>query len=291
METIEQTLVAFLTDRKAQRLSPKTIKTYTYELYSFREFMDSRDVTGIDCLNPSDIREYMLFLADKGRNPGGQYVAYRTIKTWLFWWELEVEGFTAPIRKVKAPRLDNEPLEPVSMEHVKLLIGTCDRTFYGNRDRAMILILIDTGVRAQALLNIDVDNLNLTLGTIHVVSKGRKPRTLYIGRQTRRTLRAYLNIHRGTPALFTAYDGVRLTYSGLRLMLMRKSQRLGLPIVTPHQFRRAFALSMLRQGVNIYTLANLMGHSDTRMLERYLKLIDTDMESAHRQHSPGDRLK
>ena len=115
---------------------------------------------------------------------------------------------------------------------------------------------------------------------------------MYIGRRTRKALRAWLRLHQEhQPALFTAYDGIRLGYSGLRLMLTRRSKTAGIGTnVTAHQFRRAFALMMLRSGVDIYTLAGLMGHSDTRILERYLRLEANDLELAHRTYSPGDRL-
>ncbi len=91
--------------------------------------------------------------------------------TRLFWWEMEADGYVAPIRKVKAPRLNHEPMEPISLEYVQELLRTCHSDYYGVRDRAIILILIDPGVRAQALLDVNLDDLNVDTGTIRIISK------------------------------------------------------------------------------------------------------------------------
>ena len=136
-----------------------TIKAYTHELNTFQRYL-ADSVNCIDDITPHTIREYLLHLqVEKGRNPGGCHIAYRVIKTWLFWWELEVDGYTAPIREVKAPRLNHEPLEPVSLDHVQELQGTCQRDNYGIHDKALLLTLIDTGVRAKALLAVNLEDI------------------------------------------------------------------------------------------------------------------------------------
>jgi integrase/recombinase XerC/integrase/recombinase XerD len=289
MYTVEQTIVSFLTDRKAQGLSPNTIKAYTNELTIFQNYL-KRGID-IDELTPTQLREYLLHLKELGRNPGGLHIAYRVLRTWLYFWELEMDNeYKAPIRKVKAPKLSQEPLEPVSLKHVSLLLRTCMTDYFGVRDKAMIYSLLDTGLRASELLDIDITDVDIN-GTILIRNgKGGKSRMVYFTPTTRRALRRYLNIHKGSLALFTDRDGIRLTYSGIRQMLKRRSQYADIPRVTAHMFRRAYALEMLRAGVDVFTLSRLMGHADERVLARYLKLVASDLEQAHRQNSPVDRL-
>src|ERR1043166_7913152 len=94
--------------------------------------------------------------------------------------------------------------------------------------------------------------------------KGGKTRTVFIGRTTRRALRAYLHLrHDPSPVLFISKDEERLTYDGLRLLLERRAKRAQLSNKQKLRgLRRAFAQNMLRRGVDIFVLQRLVGHSD-----------------------------
>ena len=291
MYTIGQTLVSFITDRKAQGLSPNTIKAYQNELDRFTDFVDPDQ--DIDDLKATTIREYILFLKDiRGRNPGGCHIAYRVIRTWLYWWELEMDGdYKAPIRKVKAPKVHDEPLQAVDLPDVKRLLIDCDATYKGIRDRAIILLLLDTGLRAFELLKLNQDDINLDTGVIQVHNgKGGKSRLAYFQPLTRRALRKWMNLTGEQVPLFITREGTRLLYAGLCSMLRRRSRNVDIDKATPHMFRRSFALEHLRQGTDIYTLSRLMGHADERILSRYLPLVALDMEQAHRRNSPVNLL-
>lgn len=102
--------------------------------------------------------------------------------------------------------------------------------------------------------------------------KGGKTRMVFIVRTTRRAMRAYLRLrHNLSPALFISKDEERLTYDRLRLLLERRAKRAKLGNKPKlHGFRRAFALNMLRSGVDIFVLQRLMGHADLQVLRRYL---------------------
>ena len=290
MDTVAQTLVSFITDRKAQGLSPNTIKAYNNELNQFTEFTDPDQ--DINSLKATTIREYMLYLKDvRGRNPGGIHIAYRVIRSWLYWWELETDyEFKAPIRKVKPPKVKDAPLDAVAVPDIKVLLNHCDATFKGVRDKAIILLLLDTGLRATELLNLNQEDIDLDHGVLQVHNgKGGKSRLAYFQPLTRRALRKWLKLNDNTP-LFTTHQGTRLLYAGLRSLLRRLSDYAEISKVTPHMFRRSFAIEHLRAGTDIFTLSRLMGHSDERILSRYLPLVATDMEQAHRNHSPVNLL-
>jgi len=158
---------AFLLDRKAQNMAKGTLQFYQKKLRLFVEFCDSQAVTQIDQIDPGLLRQYLLWLENKGHNLGGCHAAYRTVKTFLRWWEQEVEPaqWKNPIQKVKAPKVALEPLEPVSLDTVKSLIDACPKdTLAGARDRAIFLCLLDTGARASEFINIDLTDINPITG-------------------------------------------------------------------------------------------------------------------------------
>ncbi|MEI7847433.1 MAG: tyrosine-type recombinase/integrase [Chloroflexota bacterium] len=286
---------AFITDRKASGLTKQTIKFYQNYLTAFITYCDSLSIQNLKQINPDFIRRYLLSREGKW-NPGGIHACFRSIRVFFRWLDFEDvmdPDWKNPILKVKAPKVSNAPIEPIPLEDIEALIETCkegDKT--GIRDKAIFLCLLDTGVRAQEFCDINLADVDLTTGNILIrMGKGRKPRTVFIGKKSRRALKSYLRLRQDKcPALFISLLGGRFTYVGLAQILERRAKRAGLKKEPNlHDFRRAFALTMLRNGVNIFALQRLMGHADLSMLRRYLAQTDVDIEEAHLRGSPVDK--
>ncbi|NLE75692.1 MAG: tyrosine-type recombinase/integrase, partial [Chloroflexi bacterium] len=174
-------IAAFLTDRQARGLSPRTVQFYGDELRHFREWAQGQRVTDAQAVTADLIRRYLLYLGQR-RNPGGVHAAYRTLRAFLRWYgeEVEPDGWQDPMRRVRPPKLPQEPLEPVPLPDVQAMLRTCERkTFAGDRDRALLLALLDTGLRASEFVALDLGDVNLTTGAALVRSgKGGKSRTV-----------------------------------------------------------------------------------------------------------------
>lgn len=286
---------AFLIDRKVRGSAKGTLSFYHDKLRLFFNFCDDQLVKNISQISPDFIRQFLLSLELSNHNPGGIHAAYRTLRAFLFWYEdeLEPEGWKNPIRKVKAPKVPKEILEPISFEVVSRLLRTCSpNTFTGTRDSALLLFFLDTGVRAQEGLSINMDDIKLPTGEVIIrQGKGKKARYVYFSKFTRKAIRKYL-LHRkdDNSALWVThprFDSSRLSYDGLREIIKRRAKEAGIEdIPNLHDFRRAFALSMLRNGTDIFTLAKLMGHESIAVLQRYLKQTNQDVALAHRKASP-----
>jgi site-specific recombinase XerD len=289
-------LEAFLIDRKATGVAEGTLRFYRQKIKLFSDYCDALTVEQIGQISPSFLRQYLLYLEESGHNAGGRHAAFRMIRAFFIWYEDEVEpqGWSNPIHKVKAPKVPVEPLEPVSFETVAKMIKACsENSFTGDRDAAMLLCLLDTGARASEFLAINLDDLDQARGTILIrKGKGDKPRMVFLGKKSRRSIRKYLRIREDDePALWVThprYGSGRLSYDGLREVLTRRAVDAHVEEPTPHDFRRAFALAMLRNGTDIYTLAKLMGHEGITVLQRYLKQTNQDTEAAHRRAGPVD---
>jgi len=283
---------AFLLDRKAQNVSRGTLGFYQCKLNMFSGFCESKGVRNISQITSSLLREFLLELDTKGHNAGGCHAVYRTVKTFLRWWENEVEpiNWSNPIRRVKPPRVSIEPLEPVDIDAVKGMIEVCPKNLTGQRDKALMLFLLDTGVRAGELVSINLEDANPILGDVLIrVGKGRKPRTVFLGSKSRKALRTYLRLRRdSSSALWVTDEGERITYWGISSMMKRRSNQANVKTPELHSFRRWFALTCLRAGVDVYSLQELMGHADLQSLRRYLKQTNQDIREAHHRASPVD---
>jgi integrase/recombinase XerD len=286
---------AFLLDRKAQNLTKKTLEFYRSNLQKFINWLDTQAVKTITDLSPDVLRGFFLAMTERGHNAGGVRALYRTVRVFLRWYaaEFEPEGWRDPLRKVKPPKVDVEPLEPVPLEHIRAMLDTCERgKFTGERDRAILLFLLDSGVRAGELLALDREDVDILTGDVLIrKSKSRKPRAVFLGRQARRALRAYLKIREDmAQALFVTDEGERLKMSGLRQIMVRRARRAGVPVPSLHSFRRAFALTLLRAHVDIFSIQKLMGHAGLDVLRRYLAQNTDDVREAHERGSPVDGM-
>lgn len=293
-DNLAEWIAMFIHACRSRNLAQGTIEFYGKKLQAFVQFCTDLAITNVSQISPETIRNFLIYLEARQHKPAGIHCYYRALKTFLKWYECETEpeGWRNPISKVKAPIVPLQPLDPVSIETIKAMMETCKRgKFTDARDKAALLVLLDTGIRLAEFLALNREDVNPITGAILIRSgKGRKPRNVYMGEKSRQVLKRYLKQRKDySPALWISRSGERLTEAGLRMMLRRRAAQAGVLIPSPHDFRRAFALERWRAGVDILTLSKLMGHTSLQVLNRYLKQIGEDLEQAARQSSPVDR--
>jgi site-specific recombinase XerD len=266
---------------------------YREKLKVFLAFCDAQAVRQIQEVSPDTLRRFMLKMAET-HNPGGLHAFYRALRAFFRFVENEEvsPGWRSPTRKVKAPRVELEPLEGAPLADIAALLATCNRAeFTGARDTALLLALLDTGARVTEFLSIDLADVEA--GAILLRhTKGKRPREVYLSARTRKALRAYLRMRQDrSAALWVTKQGDRLTYDGLRAVLTRRARAAGLAEVpSPHDFRRAMAINYLRNGGDVFTLQIILGHKSLAVLKRYLALTERDTREAHARFSPVDNL-
>jgi site-specific recombinase XerD len=247
-------------------------------------------------VSPRLLRQFVAQLEESGHNPGGVFSIYRSVRTFLLWCEDEYEppGWKSPTRKVKVGRGDPEASEPLSLEDFAALVATCKRrTFNGERDRAILYTLLDTGIRRQELADLHSEDFNPATGSILIRSgKGGKSRTVFLGATSRRAVMQYqrLRADMPSPALWLSSSGAPLRNDALRSLIRRRAIEAGVTPPGLHAFRRAFAINFLRNGGDVLTLQRLLGHSTLAIINRYVKFATADIAAAHAAHGVVDRL-
>lgn len=284
----------FLIDREARGLSIYTLTWYRQQLGHLRTFLIVHGIDDVEDITATTLRSFLIDFAQT-HNPGGTHGIYRAARAFLNWYAVENEEWRNPFAKVRAPKVPQDPLEPVSLDHLKAMLAACPRrSLLGERDRAIMMFLLDSGCRRGEFLALNVRDVNLGTGAVLVRrGKGSKWRTAFIGAKTRRALLRYLRHRRNladTDPLWVNEEGQRLSPTALRAVLIRRAIDANVPAPSPHMFRRGFAITVLRNGCNLVTLQRLLGHSDLSTISRYLKHVQGDLAAAHAKMGPVDSM-
>ena len=292
---ISDEISSFLIDRRTRHNSTNTINFYTQELAIFRAWCQDHLVTAIEELTPDLLRLFLLDLGDR-RTAGGLHSMWRVIKAFLRWWEAETEpaDWKSPLLKVTPPKISTEPLPGLAPADFQAMLATCGKDYYGIRNRAILIFLLDTGVRVSELCAVNLGDVDQNDGSVVIRSgKGGKRRLVFMGsvcrREVNRYLRRRLNI-KPTEPLFSHKDGGRFNRKGIEMVIRKVAAEAGLDdIPSPHDFRRAFTKASLKN-TNVVMVARMLGHSGISLVSRYTERDDDDLREAHDKSSPVDNL-
>lgn len=260
-----------------------------------------------------EIRQYLTHVAQGGLQRGGRWgqktaqpVRPRTVRnhwsylrTFFNWMQEEDPSFNSPFDRIKPPIVRSDHILPFTEEQIQALRRAARRTDNPLRDEAIVLFLLDSGVRASELCAIRIRDLDLGGHRCKVLGKGNKHRQVYFGRSTKKALWRYLqdrHIADEEPLFISARGnlaGDPLTRFGLLQMVERLGKAAALHGVrcSPHTFRHTAAIRFLKEGGNVFSLQQLLGHTDLTMTQRYLHLAEADLEVQARRYSPVDSLK
>jgi integrase/recombinase XerD len=164
------------------------------------------------------------------------------------------------------------------------------------RDVAIILVLVDTGLRASELCDLHVRDYDRKTGRLVVWhGKGDKQRSVYVGQIAQRALWRYIQQRKKpepeAPLFEASRGGGAMNRTTLRKLIERLGERAKVEGATPHRFRHTFAVNFLRNGGSLAALQDLLGHSTMEMVRRYARLAEVDLQAAQKIASPADRWR
>ena len=158
---IEKWAEIFIMDRRARHLTPGSIRWYRQKLGPFVDWCQKEGLANLLEIRPLHLRLFLLHLEETGHNPGGVHGHYRAVRSFLHFFEEEAEpeSWANPIRKLGAPKVPSTRIAPVPLQEISKLVKVCRRsTFYGSRDKAVFLTLLDTGLRTMELAGVDMED-------------------------------------------------------------------------------------------------------------------------------------
>jgi integrase/recombinase XerD len=309
---LRQAIDGYLLFKTAEGLRPRTIALYRWELERFATWAEDPP---LEDLGHEQVTAFLAYLRHDYRpvrsngdtaplSSQSVYNAWTALKSFARWVGETLDTPDMVAGKVPRPKTTNAEQTPFTVDEVRALLAAVrptrakrprsgKRYHDGLRDHAIVLTLLDTGMRAGELCALTVGDVHLSTGQLSIHDgKGGKPRTVWLGDVTRPVVWRYLQ-ERPDGAdpmapLFASTDGP-MSVSWLRKRLVHLGQAAGVPDCKPHRFRYTFAIQYLRNGGDVFTLQSLLGHSSLTMVRYYLHLAQADVEQAHRRASPVDR--
>ena len=271
-------------------------KEYASKLKTLVEWAERNGMT-LEEFKQKQVRQFMADITSRTNPKTGKPISDRTllgyakvIKTFLSWLgrEDDYEDIVNSnlYRKIEMPKLEEKVLEIYSPVQITAMLKFCEQEGSKElqiRNKAIISVLIDTGIRADELLKLQIRDVHFSAqGNEHYLlihGKGRKEREVPIGEKAATILRRYIKRYRGnsqeTGVFLSLKGGLPLHYCGLDHFIEKVTANVGITGQTRkiHRFRHTFAVRFLENGGDIKTLSILMGHASVVTTEIYLKAL------------------
>ena len=308
--SLESLVQGYILNCKCENKSPATIDTYHRFLKCFLWYC--RACCYPDSPNkitPNNIRQFLLYLASESNrwgidNPSSRSPAcqatvnhyYRVLCTFFNWLKDEDLITENPVSRIKTPKIESKVVKALSPKEAEALLNQCSsKTCLSVRNRAVLMMLLDTGIRVSEISNLQVSDIDLKTGSFLVRrGKGGKQRVVRIGVKAQKALWRYLTgyKHGESEYLFLNRSGGRLNDNAIKRMVRQLGKKANIENVHVHRLRHTFAISFLRAGGDVFSLKYLMGHSTLYMTQRYLKSLSAeDAIKAHKRFSPLDNME
>ena len=288
----------FALSLQAEGRAQKTLTTYLEAVDVLLAFTNERGMPALSELTAEHLREFVGHLYAKGNKPATVSNRYRALYRFFGWLRDEGERQDNPLERIKPPRIPEQVLPHYEARDVEALVRACNPSSYnGARDKVIILMLFDAGMRASELVNLKLSDLNIGQGTVLVRGKAGKERVVSIGSRTSLALNRFLRARQrlgygDSDVLWVSQRKSQLTVNGLRMVLARRAKAAGVTNRGIHAFRRTSAIAFLEAGGYPDDLQTLMGWESSQLLRHYTKATATERAvQAHKRLSPSDRLR
>ena len=301
-------LSTYLLMAKVGQLSPATISNYRYMCGKFVDFCQEHGVT-----KPAQITSIHLglFLQQLQLTNGPQSVTdyFKQIRPFINWLKENGQITVDPLKQVRLPKVPRKVIQPFTQEHCQRLLSLVSgETFEDKRNKALILLLLDTGLRLRECTELKWSDINYDSELVKVMGKGAKERVVRIGPKVQRALLEYqyLKIQSfprdKTPDVWVSRHKTRysdkechpLTKNGIMQTIVTLGKRAGITNIrcSPHTFRHTFATMCLRNGAGEFEVQSLMGHSTLTQTRKYAASLNSEVAvQGHKKFSPVDNLK
>ena len=298
--TLSQAIEGRILAANAKGLSINTIKEYSLYYRKLMTFMpDDPDFTSITVERLREFMAAQTHLSKKTRS--NIRVSLSSMWSWAVDYKIITANVAADLDIIKP---ESRAIHPYTKEDVQAMLANVDKSkaytrpgkrectntiFQAVRNKSIILMLLDTGLRSSELAGLLIRDVDKRNQRAKVLGKGSKERIVPFSAITSMSVWRYLaqrpDARPDEPLFITTRDRP-LSKFEIRDLIALIGDRAGVMNAHPHRFRHTFAINFIRNGGNVYTLKEILGHASLKMCLRYLEIAQADVENNYRPASP-----
>jgi len=277
-------------------LSDNTIRSYTFDLIKFKEFLDSQKINSFDDTKEKHIEKFLLEL--KRKNTAATTARILSSLRQFYDHLLNTGKTNLKINLLEnfdSPKLARKLPEVLTVKEIDRILSQPDeKTTLGLRDKVILETMYACGLRVSELIDLKTSNVLVNDEVLRIFGKGSKERIVPIAKSALEWISIYIAKSRINIAKPFSEDYLFLNWRGKRLSRMTvwdiinkysKSAKIEKQI-HPHIFRHSFATHLLEGGADLRSIQEMLGHSDISTTQIYTHVDITYLKEVHRQFHP-----
>ena len=285
--------IAYLSGERG--LASLTIDAYGHDLARYLVTLSERGLDTWERVKASDVEAHLARLSLSGLSRRSQARHLSSVKSFHRFLQTEKYLVDDPSENVDTPKLPRSLPTFLNVLEVDQLLQAPELSSpEGVRDKSMMEVMYACGLRVSELVRLGVNDVNLDIGTLVALGKGRKQRVIPIGRRAVESIHCYLSFSRpkllkraSNPILFLTRRGKLFTRQGFWKLLRRYVVKAGITKeVSPHKLRHSFATHLIQRGADLRSVQMMLGHSDIATTQIYTHLDNQDLHRSYDRHHP-----
>lgn len=290
LKAIEDYLSYLLIERG---MAQNTIKAYRRDLIQFQNIMLSQDISDPFLVKLDNLYDYLGVLWQKDMASTTIARKLACIRGFYDFQQARGNIKANPAKKLDTVKRKQSLPQVLSEKEVDKLLEAPKGDILGLRDKAMLELLYATGMRVSEMLDLDIGDIELDGGFVRCRGKGEKERIVPLGDIAKEALLEYLNYSRPklnkkrNNAYFLNNRGDRLSRQGFWKIMKAYTKEVGITKeISPHTLRHSFATHLLKNGADLRTVQELLGHADIATTQIYTHLSQGRIRQVYRETHP-----
>ena len=278
-----------------KKLSDNTKKAYENDLNYFCDYLKDKDISAV---TTKDIKGYIKYLNDAGEKDKTIARKIVSIRTFFDYLMREKTIDVNPCEKIESPKLKKTLPKTLNEEEINKLLDINPNTPLEWRNKAMLELMYATGLRVSELVELEVNDVNLTDNYVRVFGKGKKERIVPMADITTKVMETYLNDHRQsllkgylTDKVFISSYGKGMTRQGFFKVLKKIAKEKEIKKdFSPHTLRHSFATHLLEHGADLRAIGEMLGHENIKTTQIYTHISNNKIKKDYDEFHPRNKM-
>ncbi len=274
--------------------SQNTILSYRRDVSQFIEYLTLNGINDLKKTTKTTVLTYLLKLQKEGKASSTVSRTLASLRSFYSYVNETGAEMENPTTNLETPKVEKKLPSVLTTKEVELLLEQPDsEDIKGKRDRAMLELLYATGIRVSELINLEIGDVNTSLGFIKCIG-AKKERVVPLGNMAKEAVTDYILHSRESMvgdskehALFVNCNGTKLSRQGFWKIIKQYQKQANITAdITPHTLRHSFAAHLLENGADLKSIQEMLGHADISSTQVYSQLMNNKIKNVYEKAHP-----